>query len=131
MGSTTRRPKNSPARRLIRRSLSSHYRRSRSLHNKSITASSRSSVSDKLQTLKNLIPAHELESDAAIGSTDELFQETADYILLLRTRVSILQKLFVVTRENLNMAVVLLLMLALILMAYGYGVVVENSFCEG
>ncbi|CAI9264851.1 unnamed protein product [Lactuca saligna] len=94
MGSTTtRRPKNFPARRVIRRSISSHQRRSRSLHYKSITTSSHSSVSNKLQALKHLIPAQELESDAAIGSTDKLFQETADYILLLRTRVSILQKL--------------------------------------
>ncbi|KVH92618.1 hypothetical protein Ccrd_005300 [Cynara cardunculus var. scolymus] len=94
MGSTTRRQKNFPARRIIRRSISSHYKRSRSLHNKStITASLRSSVSDKLQALKNLIPVQELDGAAGIGSADELFQETADYILLLRTRVSILQKL--------------------------------------
>ncbi|KAL4582005.1 hypothetical protein LXL04_006542 [Taraxacum kok-saghyz] len=95
MGSTTRRPKNFPKRRVIRRSISSHYRRSRSLHYKSTMASSssRSSVYDKLQALKNLIPARELEADAGIGSTDQLFQETADYILLLRTRVTILQKL--------------------------------------
>uniref|UniRef100_A0A5B6ZTC9 BHLH domain-containing protein n=1 Tax=Davidia involucrata TaxID=16924 RepID=A0A5B6ZTC9_DAVIN len=47
-----------------------------------------SSVSDKLEALKNLIPAHSGEIKA-----DQLFQETADYIVLLRTRVLILQRL--------------------------------------
>ncbi|XP_028796589.1 uncharacterized protein LOC114752038 [Neltuma alba] len=49
----------------------------------------KSKLSDKLQVLKKLIPG---QSGETIKS-DQLFQETADYIVLLRTRVVILQKL--------------------------------------
>ncbi|KAL9677415.1 hypothetical protein QQ045_005644 [Rhodiola kirilowii] len=42
-------------------------------------------VSDKLQALQSLIPTSG-EIDA-----DELFRETADYIILLKTQVSVLQ----------------------------------------
>ncbi|EXB38092.1 hypothetical protein L484_021014 [Morus notabilis] len=48
-----------------------------------------SKVSDKLEALKNLIPAQEGE----IVKADQLFQQTADYIVLLRAKVVILQKL--------------------------------------
>lgn len=47
-----------------------------------------SSVSDKLEALKNLIPSDNVEIKA-----DQLFQETADYIVLLKTQVFVLQKL--------------------------------------
>lgn len=50
---------------------------------------STSKVSDKLEALKNLIPPH----DGEIVKPDQLFQQTADYIVLLRTQVVILQKL--------------------------------------
>jgi hypothetical protein len=46
-------------------------------------------VSDKMEALKNLIPAtHNGEVKA-----DQLFQETADYIVLLRTQVLVLKGL--------------------------------------
>ncbi|XP_031095912.1 uncharacterized protein LOC116000048 [Ipomoea triloba] len=47
------------------------------------------SVSDKLEALKQLIPSHDDEEIKG----DQLFQETADYIVLLRTQVLVLQKL--------------------------------------
>ncbi|KAK4346429.1 hypothetical protein RND71_032768 [Anisodus tanguticus] len=46
------------------------------------------SVSEKLEALKQLIPANNGEI-----KTDQLFKETADYIVLLRTQVFVLQKL--------------------------------------
>ncbi|KAL2523040.1 uncharacterized protein Fot_26968 [Forsythia ovata] len=46
------------------------------------------SVSDKLEALKNLIPSENGEM-----KPDLLFQETADYIVLLNTQVFVLQKL--------------------------------------
>uniref|UniRef100_A0A2P2MXJ4 Uncharacterized protein MANES_02G054200 n=1 Tax=Rhizophora mucronata TaxID=61149 RepID=A0A2P2MXJ4_RHIMU len=51
------------------------------------TSSSR--VSDKLETLRNLISAQ----NGDIVKADQLFQETADYIVLLRTQVFVLQRL--------------------------------------
>ncbi|KAL5739187.1 hypothetical protein ACOSP7_028109 [Xanthoceras sorbifolium] len=53
-------------------------------------------VSDKLEALKNLIPGHVNNEGGGGGGTvkaDELFQETADYIVLLKTRVVVLQSL--------------------------------------
>ncbi|XAR71294.1 hypothetical protein NMG60_11028491 [Bertholletia excelsa] len=47
-----------------------------------------SSFSDKLEALKSLIPSHDGEIKA-----EQLFQETADYIVLLKTQVLILQRL--------------------------------------
>ncbi|KAI9120862.1 hypothetical protein K1719_007895 [Acacia pycnantha] len=49
----------------------------------------KSKLSGKLQALKKLIPGQSGEMIKA----DRLFQETANYIALLRTRVVILQKL--------------------------------------
>ncbi|XP_009599632.1 transcription factor UPBEAT1-like [Nicotiana tomentosiformis] len=46
------------------------------------------SISEKLEALKQLIPANNGEI-----KVDQLFQETADYIVLLRTQVFVLQKL--------------------------------------
>lgn len=46
------------------------------------------SVSEKLEALKQLIPANNGEI-----KPDQLFKETADYIVLLRTQVFVLQKL--------------------------------------
>ncbi|CAA0828373.1 Unknown protein [Striga hermonthica] len=45
-------------------------------------------VSDKLETLRNLI-----RSQDAGENPDQLFQEAADYIVLLKTQVIVLQKL--------------------------------------
>jgi hypothetical protein len=42
-----------------------------------------------LEALKNLIPAHNGET----VNPDQLFKETAEYIVLLRTQVVILQRL--------------------------------------
>ncbi|EPS61635.1 hypothetical protein M569_13160 [Genlisea aurea] len=46
------------------------------------------SVSDKLETLRDLIPSRDPEANP-----DRLFQETADYIVLLKTQVLVLKKL--------------------------------------
>ncbi|GLT66331.1 hypothetical protein SLA2020_387000 [Shorea laevis] len=46
-------------------------------------------VADKLEALKNLIPSPAGE----ISKPDQLFKETADYIVILRKQVLILQKL--------------------------------------
>nr|GLL39161.1 uncharacterized protein LOC107060289 [Ipomoea trifida]GMD49862.1 transcription factor PAR2-like [Ipomoea batatas] len=56
-----------------------------------------SSVSEKLEALKQLIPALNGERKA-----EQLFQETADYIVLLRTQVSILQKLIDIYAADTN-----------------------------
>ncbi|XP_010259452.1 PREDICTED: transcription factor UPBEAT1 [Nelumbo nucifera] len=45
-------------------------------------------ISEKLETLKNLIPARQGEMKA-----DRLFKETAEYIVFLRAQVQILQRL--------------------------------------
>lgn len=53
-------------------------------------------VSAKLEALKNLIPSGQVnngDDDNKTVKADQLFQETADYIILLRTRVLILQSL--------------------------------------
>ncbi|KAL7094669.1 hypothetical protein ACP275_11G118100 [Erythranthe tilingii] len=59
------------------------------------------SVSDKLEALKNLVPSDNVEI-----KPDQLFQETADYIVLLKTQVLVLQKLIDFygsqPQENLN-----------------------------
>ncbi|KAL3640195.1 hypothetical protein CASFOL_011808 [Castilleja foliolosa] len=47
------------------------------------------SVSDKLEALKNLVPS---ENNSEI-KPDQLFLETADYIVRLKTQVFVLQKL--------------------------------------
>lgn len=62
-----------------------------------------SSVTDKLEALKKLIPVavavpvvvnnNNINNEDDIKATDQLFKQTADYILLLRTQVSILQGL--------------------------------------
>ncbi|KAG7016112.1 hypothetical protein SDJN02_21216, partial [Cucurbita argyrosperma subsp. argyrosperma] len=46
-------------------------------------------VSAKLEALQSLIPAQSAEG----RQTEQLFKETADYIVLLKTQVVILQKL--------------------------------------
>ncbi|KAF5748932.1 hypothetical protein HS088_TW04G00893 [Tripterygium wilfordii] len=54
-------------------------------------------LSDKLEALKKLIPAHNNNNNnnnnGKTVKPDDLFQETADYIVLLKTQVVILQKL--------------------------------------
>ncbi|XP_030547930.1 uncharacterized protein LOC115753455 [Rhodamnia argentea] len=57
----------------------------------SSSSSSNDVVSEKLEALRNLIPV--TRDGADDSSADELFQETAEYILRLRTQVVILQKL--------------------------------------
>jgi hypothetical protein len=57
---------------------------------------SKKKLSQKLQALKNLIPSHNGDE----VKTDELFKETADYIVFLRTRVLILQKLIEIYGNN-------------------------------
>ncbi|KAI9379417.1 hypothetical protein POPTR_017G093000v4 [Populus trichocarpa] len=62
----------------------------RGIYNGGLTSSC-SKVSDKLEALKNLIPA--TCHNGEIVKPDQLFKETADYILLLRTQVVLLQGL--------------------------------------
>ncbi|XWS40981.1 hypothetical protein CRYUN_Cryun17cG0041800 [Craigia yunnanensis] len=50
-------------------------------------------VSDKLEALKSLIPHHVHNGSDEIVKTEQLFQETADYIIVLKTQVFVLQKL--------------------------------------
>ncbi|XP_052197123.1 uncharacterized protein LOC127804310 [Diospyros lotus] len=57
-----------------------------------------SSVSDKLEALKSLIPAQHGGDIKA----EQLFQQTADYIVLLKTQVLILQKLVDFYGQNHN-----------------------------
>lgn len=47
-------------------------------------------LSDKMEALKNLIPS---THNGEIVKADQLFQETADYIVLLRTQVLVLKGL--------------------------------------
>ncbi|PRQ53399.1 hypothetical protein RchiOBHm_Chr2g0166071 [Rosa chinensis] len=58
-------------------------------------------VSAKLETLKNLIPNGKSSSASAVQA-DKLFQDTADYIVLLRTQVVILQKLIEVGSSSIE-----------------------------
>ncbi|OMP14325.1 hypothetical protein COLO4_00052 [Corchorus olitorius] len=63
-------------------------------------------VSDKLEALKSLIP-HRVENGSSSGDDDDeivkaeqLFQETADYIVVLKTQVFVLQKLIEIYDET-------------------------------
>ncbi|MED6137491.1 hypothetical protein PIB30_065532, partial [Stylosanthes scabra] len=65
---------------------------------KSSSSSSSSKVSQKLEALKNLIPSKNYNNNShssmvMMKPTDRLFQETADYIISLKTMVVILQNL--------------------------------------
>ncbi|CAL0317167.1 unnamed protein product [Lupinus luteus] len=65
-------------------------RRQQQQHHKSFKPIIKFKLSQKLQLLNNLIPTH---NNGDIVKPDQLFQQTADYIVLLRTQVVILQKL--------------------------------------
>ncbi|OIT07799.1 hypothetical protein A4A49_19017 [Nicotiana attenuata] len=54
-----------------------------------VKTNANASVSEKLEALKQLLPA----GNNGEIKVEQLFQETADYIVLLRTQVFILQKL--------------------------------------
>ncbi|KAK6928113.1 hypothetical protein RJ641_006704 [Dillenia turbinata] len=49
-------------------------------------------VAEKLEALKNLIPSSTNNANGVMKA-DQIFEQTADYIVLLRTQVAILQKL--------------------------------------
>ncbi|PIM98019.1 hypothetical protein CDL12_29505 [Handroanthus impetiginosus] len=87
MGSKPKTMVSAAVKRLRRRSPSSNRRlRKRQVcHRKSADGAS---VSHKLEALRNLIPSQKAEI-----KPDQLFQETADYIVLLKTQVFVLQKL--------------------------------------
>ncbi|CAI9752736.1 unnamed protein product [Fraxinus pennsylvanica] len=85
MGSQTRNSISTVARR--RRRPSKVHRSSRP-GNIDRTTAGGLSVPDKLEALKNLIPSENGEM-----KPDQLFQKTADYIVLLNTQVLVLQKL--------------------------------------
>ncbi|XP_038983463.1 uncharacterized protein LOC120111088 [Phoenix dactylifera] len=78
------------------------WKQSRSNRNPPSSSSSSSSskgVAERLEALKRLIPsmatgeAAEKAAAAAAASPDRLFEEAADYILLLKTQVEILKHL--------------------------------------
>ncbi|KAI3462889.1 hypothetical protein Pfo_019552 [Paulownia fortunei] len=77
-------------RKLRRKSYNSSRRLSKpeARHRRATNIGGGSSVSDKLEALKNLIPSENPEM-----KPDQLFEETADYIVLLKTQVFVLQKL--------------------------------------
>lgn len=92
---TLRRTRTKLLRRRRRRRRAAHaissYCRSRSSF-----VSNNGKVSAKLEALKTLIPSGQVnngDDDNKTVKADQLFQETADYIILLRTRVLILQSL--------------------------------------
>ncbi|KAL8475804.1 hypothetical protein ACS0TY_028457 [Phlomoides rotata] len=80
----------STAVRRLRRRLSNSKRRQRKqfCQRRSTHIDGGASVSDKLEALRNLIP-----SETAEIKPEQLFRETADYIVLLKTQVLFLQKL--------------------------------------
>ncbi|KAG8384628.1 hypothetical protein BUALT_Bualt04G0137700 [Buddleja alternifolia] len=82
-------PKTSPptALRRLRRTSNRRLGKPQVCHHHRRSAATES-VSDKLEALKNLIPSQNDDVKA-----DQLFQETADYIVLLKTQVFVLQKL--------------------------------------
>ncbi|KAL0343810.1 UNVERIFIED_CONTAM: hypothetical protein Sradi_4229600 [Sesamum radiatum] len=84
MGSKPRPSAPTALRRLRRRSSNSKRRPAEAC----IGGGESSSVSDKLEALRNLIPSQDAEIKA-----EQLFKETADYIVLLKTQVLVLQKL--------------------------------------
>ncbi|PIN04656.1 hypothetical protein CDL12_22807 [Handroanthus impetiginosus] len=77
-------------RKLRRKSSNSSRRLSKpeARHRRATHIHAGASVSDKLEALKNLIPSENSEI-----KPDQLFQEAADYIVLLKTQVFVLQKL--------------------------------------
>ncbi|XVF16735.1 hypothetical protein REPUB_Repub10bG0057700 [Reevesia pubescens] len=58
-----------------------------------VKCSSKQEVLDKLEALKTLIPHHLQNGSNDIIKAEQLFQETADYIIVLKTQVFVLQKL--------------------------------------
>lgn len=54
---------------------------------------------EKLLALKSLLPR---QANVGGGETDELFQETADYIVRLRTQVVVLKKLIEIYDNNIS-----------------------------
>uniref|UniRef100_A0A6N2LFJ7 BHLH domain-containing protein n=1 Tax=Salix viminalis TaxID=40686 RepID=A0A6N2LFJ7_SALVM len=65
-------------------------RAQRSICSGGFVTSPRGKFSDKMEALKNLVPA---THNGEIVKADQLFQETADYIVLLRTQVLVLKGL--------------------------------------
>ncbi|KAK8672685.1 hypothetical protein V6N13_111049 [Hibiscus sabdariffa] len=50
-------------------------------------------ISDKLEALKSLIPCNVGNGSKEVVKVEQLFQETADYIITLKTQAFVLQKL--------------------------------------
>ncbi|XP_074573938.1 uncharacterized protein LOC141830404 [Curcuma longa] len=55
-------------------------------------------VAERLEALRNLVPPRTggAKETAAAAATDRLFEETAEYILLLRSQVAVLKRLVAV-----------------------------------
>ncbi|CDP02307.1 unnamed protein product [Coffea canephora] len=92
MGSRPRSYMGTPVlmRKTARRRPNPHRRACKIQHSSSTRIRAGACVSEKLEALKNLIPVH---TDHGEIKPDQLFQETADYIVLLRTQISVLQNL--------------------------------------
>ncbi|KAG6473354.1 hypothetical protein ZIOFF_067269 [Zingiber officinale] len=57
-------------------------------------ASSSKAVAQRLEALRSLIPQRDSGAkEEAAAAADRLFEETAEYILLLRTKVAVLKRL--------------------------------------
>ncbi|KAL3813456.1 hypothetical protein ACJIZ3_014724 [Penstemon smallii] len=91
MGSKSKFSKATAVKDMRRRSLNSSRKISKPqlCHRRTTQIGGATSVSEKMEALKNLIPSQREE----IIKTDQLFQETADYIIHLKTQVFVLQKL--------------------------------------
>ncbi|KAK8652553.1 hypothetical protein V6N13_126584 [Hibiscus sabdariffa] len=50
-------------------------------------------ISDKLEALKSLVPRNDENESNGVDKVELLFQETADYIITLKTQAFVLQKL--------------------------------------
>ncbi|XVF14379.1 hypothetical protein REPUB_Repub09cG0053800 [Reevesia pubescens] len=77
---------------------SSTSRRARNIARKRVVQArgcSSKQASEKLEALRNLIPHHHhvRNGSTEIANAEQLFQETADYIIVLKTQVFVLQKL--------------------------------------
>ncbi|CAH8277504.1 unnamed protein product [Arabidopsis lyrata] len=98
--------------RILKTQRSRGGRRSKKIGNKRTNVSScgGEKFSEKLQALKSLLPPATtteksrqdayVEEDSDSGETEQLFQETADYIVRLRTQVMVLQKLIEIYRSS-------------------------------
>lgn len=94
------RPTLTMSHRRIRKGLSYHRAGAGSKLDERESASSPppKAVSERLEALRNLVPPRtgSAKEKETVSATDRLFEETAEYILLLRSQVAVLQRLVAV-----------------------------------